>query len=208
MQIIGGLKLKVLENGANYFKQLYDIDVSKKVKQKNKLNYLSWAAAWAEVKKNFPDSFYTIYKDEDHNIYHSDGKTCWVETGVTINELEHIEYLPVMDFKNQSVKLESVTSSDVNKAIQRSLTKACARHGVGLYIYEGDDLPEETKNVTALQTECFDLLKKKAELSESAKAKVTELCKNADKSANGDPRLIDDSEVLETLKKSLIAVRK
>lgn len=192
----------------NYFKQLYDIDVTKKVKQKNKLNYLSWAAAWAEVKKNFPDSNYKIYKDENNNVYHTDGKTCWVETGVTINELEHIEYLPVMDFKNQSVKLDAVTSSDVNKAIQRSLTKACARHGVGLYIYEGEDLPEETKNVSSLQAECMDLIKKKAELSENAKSKVTELCKNADKRANGDPRLIDDSEILETLKRELMAVRK
>lgn len=200
--------LELIKSDVNYFKQLYDIDVSKKVKKKSNLSYLSWSAAWAEVKKNFPDSFYTIYKDENKNIYHTDGKTCWVETGVTINELEHVEYLPVMDFKNQSVKLENVTSSDVNKAIQRSLTKACARHGVGLYIYEGEDLPEETKNVSLLQTECMELIKKKAELSENAKSKVTELCKNADTTANGDPRLIEDSDILETLKKALMGVRK
>ena len=60
----------------------------------------------------------------------------------TINGLEHIEELPVMDFKNKSVFLDSVTSFDVNKAIQRSLTKAVARHGLGLYIYAGEDLPE------------------------------------------------------------------
>ena len=47
-----------------------------------------------------------------------------------------------MDFKNKSIPLESITSFDVNKAIQRSLTKACARHGLGLYIYAGEDLPE------------------------------------------------------------------
>jgi RecB family exonuclease len=73
--------------------------------------------------------------------YHTDGRTCWVKTGVTINGLEHIEYLPVMDYKNNSIPLAKVTSTDVNKSIQRSLTKACARHGLGLYIYAGEDLP-------------------------------------------------------------------
>ena len=47
-----------------------------------------------------------------------------------------------MDFRNAAIPLEKVTSTDVNKAIQRSLTKACARHGLGLYIYAGEDLPE------------------------------------------------------------------
>ena len=47
-----------------------------------------------------------------------------------------------MDFKNKSIPLGQVTSFDVNKAIQRSLTKAVARHGLGLYIYAGEDLPE------------------------------------------------------------------
>ena len=48
-----------------------------------------------------------------------------------------------MDFKNRSIPAEQVTSFDVNKAIQRSLTKAVARHGLGLYIYAGEDLPED-----------------------------------------------------------------
>ena len=47
-----------------------------------------------------------------------------------------------MDFRNKSIPFENVTSMDINKTIQRSLTKACARHGLGLYIYAGEDLPE------------------------------------------------------------------
>ena len=66
---------------------------------------------------------------------------------MTVNGIEHIEYLPVMDFRNKSIPLESVTSFDVNKTIQRSLTKAVARHGLGLYIYAGEDLPEESDAV-------------------------------------------------------------
>lgn len=65
-----------------------------------------------------------------------------MKTGVIIEGLEHIEYLPVMDYRNKSISLEEVTSFDVNKTIQRSLTKALARHGLGLYIYAGEDLPE------------------------------------------------------------------
>ena len=110
------------------------------------LTYLSWAWAWAEVKKAYPMSYYTIYESKDGCLYHTDGRTCWVKTGVTIvdgeTQLEHIEYLPVMDHRNASIPVKDVTSMDVNKAVQRSLTKACARHGLGLYIYAGEDLPE------------------------------------------------------------------
>ena len=59
--------------------------------------------------------------------------------------LEHIEYLPIMNLRNKSIPLDEITSFDVNKSIQRSLTKAVARHGLGLYIYAGEDLPEEEK---------------------------------------------------------------
>lgn len=126
----------------NYFNTLNGINVNGKTEQKNGLTYLSWAWAWGEVKKLFPDATYTIYENEAGWNYHTDGKTCWVKTGVTVNGIEHVEYLPVMDFKNKSIPLDSVTSFDVNKAIQRSLTKAVARHGLGLYIYAGEDLPE------------------------------------------------------------------
>ena len=110
---------------------------------KAQVSYLSWAWAWAEVKKAYPEASYTIYENADGWNYHTDGRTAWVKTGVTIDGLEHIEYLPVMDNRNASIPLERLTSFDVNKAIQRSLTKAAARHGLGLYIYAGEDLPEE-----------------------------------------------------------------
>lgn len=129
------------------FDTLNAINVQEHVEVKDtgrvKLSYLSWAWAWAEVKKAYPEAFYTIYENKDGLFYHTDGKTAWVKTGVTIEGIEHIEYLPVMDNRNNSITLDKLTSFDVNKAIQRSLTKACARHGLGLYIYAGEDLPEE-----------------------------------------------------------------
>lgn len=129
----------------NYFVTLNNINVNGKTEKKNGLTYLSWAWAWGEIKKLFPESTYTIYENAQGWNYHTDGKTCWVKTGVMVNGIEHIEYLPVMDFKNRSIPADDVTSFDVNKAIQRSLTKAVARHGLGLYIYAGDDLPEDEK---------------------------------------------------------------
>ena len=130
----------------NYFTELNSINVQDKIEKKGNLSYLSWAYAWAEVKKLHPDAAYTIYENTEGWNYHTDGRTCWVKTGVTVNGIEHIEYLPVMDYKNSSIPLEKVTSFDVNKAIQRSLTKAVARHGLGLYIYAGEDLPEAKKD--------------------------------------------------------------
>ena len=134
------------EEKKSVFAVLNGINVNEHTEKKGNLTYLSWAWAWSKVKENFPDAFYTIYENASGWNYHTDGKTCWVKTGVTINGQEHIEYLPVMDFNNKSIPAERVTSFDVNKAIQRSLTKAAARHGLGLYIYAGEDLPEEERN--------------------------------------------------------------
>lgn len=126
----------------NYFEELYNIDVGSKIEKKNNLSYLSWSYAWAEVKKKHPDSTYTIYENAEGWNYHTDGRTCWVKTGVTVNGIEHVETLAVMNNRNASIPLEAVTSYDINKSIQRCLTKGCARHGLGLYVYAGEDLPE------------------------------------------------------------------
>ena len=135
----------------NYFTALANINVNDKTEKKNNLTYLSWAWAWGEIKKQHPDATYTIYENKDGWNYHTDGRTCWVKTGMMVQGIEHIEYLPVMDHRNASISADKVTSFDVNKAIQRSLTKAAARHGLGLYIYAGEDLPDdgEEKPVSA-----------------------------------------------------------
>ena len=129
------------------FATLNAINVNEHVEVKDtgsvKLSYLSWAWAWAKVKEFYPDAFYTVYENAQGWNYHTDGRTAWVKTGMTIEGQEHIEYLPVMDNRNKSIPIDKVTSFDVNKAIQRSLTKAAARHGLGLYIYAGEDLPSE-----------------------------------------------------------------
>lgn len=153
------------------FQTLYDADVTGKVKKKNGLSYISWAAAWAEVKKRYPDATYHVYtcqpepyeetitefKDGVPTVsrtvkrtpqprpWFDDGKSAWVEVGVTINGMEAKETYAIMDFKNNAVKAEQVTSTDANKAKMRALAKACAQHGLALFLYEGEDMPEGVK---------------------------------------------------------------
>ena len=122
------------------FQKLSAVDIKDKVEKKNKLDYLSWANAWGEVKKLYPDVQRRVYESEDGLNYFHDHKTAWVKVGVTIEGVEHIDYLPIMDFRNKSVTIENITSFDVNKAIQRSTTKALALHGLGLSLYTGEDL--------------------------------------------------------------------
>lgn len=203
------------------FDTLNSVDVSSKVRQKNNLSYLSWSDAWTEVKKKYPNATYRIipqYLDGGNTrFWHDDGKTGWVEVGVTINGIEHIEVLAIMDFKNKSLAAEEITSVDANKSKQRCLVKACAMHGLGLFVYSGEDMPEEIAKVLDIQNEITELATKKCALSEKAKNAAIELCKNAEKEANpnipddlitGKVSNINDIAVLENLKLRLLAVRK
>jgi hypothetical protein len=173
------------------FETLNYIDVNDKTEQKNGLTYLSWAWAWAEVKKRYPDANYTIYETTNPQgyvcNYFTDGRTCWVKTGVTINGLEHIEELPVMDYKNKSIPLEQVTSFDVNKTIQRSITKSIGKHGCGLFLYTSEDLPEEPKNpMTDEQKKIID------SLDEAKKQVIIKVYKTLDLTSEQASKVIND----------------
>ena len=188
----------------NYFTELNAVDCKDKIEKKNGLSYLSWAYAWGEVKKRHPDANYTIYENKDGWNYFTDGRTGWVKTGVTVNGIEHIEYLPIMDYRNKSISADNITSFDVNKTIQRSLTKACARHGLGLYIYAGEDLPEDMSGVDNLKNEI-----------KSEKAKATrELNKKADeyndleKRARDMYKLVKDKPQIDQYNKDKILMGK
>jgi hypothetical protein len=130
-----------MEKNKSTYDMLSKIDVSSKTEKKGAVTYLSWAWAWAEAKKVCPTLIRTVHETEDGMNYFTDGKTGWVKVGVTIGTLEHIDYLPIMDFRNNSIPLEKITSFEVNKSIQRSTTKALALHGLGLSVYTGEDIP-------------------------------------------------------------------
>lgn len=190
----------------NYFEVLYGIDVSDKVEQKNGLNYLPWSCAWAEVKKIHPDAQYVVYENEIGRPWFDDGHTAWVKAGAIINNLEYIERLPIMDFKNKSIPAENVTSCEANKSIQRCITKAFARHGLGLYIYEGEDLPEVVTKLQELNELNFELAVAISKINEEKKEAVGTLVSKYEESKN--PRKITDVEQAEELHKELIKLKK
>ena len=130
------------------FQTLAAVSVKDKIERKGNLDYLSWANAWATLKQHYPDAQRKIY-EHDHTgfNYFTDGKTAWVKVGIVVDDLEHIDYLPIMDFRNNAIPIEKVTATDVNKTIQRSTAKAIAMHGLGLSLWTGEDVPELVETV-------------------------------------------------------------
>ena len=127
------------------FKKLSSLDIKSKVERKGTQDYLSWSNAWGMLKSEYPSANRTIYEDPHTGLnFFTDGRTAYVKVGVTVEGLEHIDYLPVMDFRNNSIPVDKVTSFDVNKTIQRATAKAIAMHGLGLTLWSGEDVPELT----------------------------------------------------------------
>lgn len=172
------------------FAELYSLDVNKYVEKKNDLSYLSWSYAWAEFKKIYPDATYEVKKDEQGRCYFGDENIGYmVYTTVSAGGLAYEMWLPVMDGANKAMKaqaytyqarygeksVEAMTMFDVNKTVMRCLVKNLAMFGLGLYIYAGEDLPEDIKEYT-----CADCGK----IVDGAMAKRTEkafgvtLCKD------------------------------
>lgn len=124
----------------NQYQTLADISVKSHVEKKGGMDYLSWASAWHLLKQKYPTAQRIVYEDPATGFnFFTDGKTAWVKVGIEVNGLEHIDYLPIMDFKNRAVPIDAVTAFDVNKTIQRSTAKAIAMHGLGLSLWIGED---------------------------------------------------------------------
>ena len=147
----------MMKENYEHFNTLNSINVNDRTEEKNGLTYLSWAWAWTEVKKAYPDAKYEIKKFENNLPYVYDEKTGYmVFTEVTIEGITHEMWLPVMDSNNKAMKNESyeyttkygnkkvdaATMFDINKTIMRCLTKNLSMFGLGLYIYAGEDMPE------------------------------------------------------------------
>ena len=159
---------KKSEEMKSVFEVLCAVDCNEHTEVKDtgkvKLTYLSWAWAWAEVKKRYPDTTYEVIKFNGLPYAYDEKTGYMVYTTVTIQGLTHEMWLPVMDgnnrsmldhpykvtFKNgSSITVQPATMFDINKTIMRCLTKNLAMHGLGHYIYAGEDLPvppeEETR---------------------------------------------------------------
>ena len=134
----------------NYYKELSELPIKRLVEKKGGLDYLSWSNAWDMLKKQHPSAQRKVYESESTGLaYFTDGKTAYVKVGIIVNDVEHIDYLPVMDFRNKSIPLDKLTSFDVSKTIQRATAKAIAMHGLGLSLWTGEDIPsnEQPKQI-------------------------------------------------------------
>jgi hypothetical protein len=132
------------------FKTLSDVSIAGKTERKGNLDYLSWASAWSLLKKHYPNAQRVVYEDPHTGLnFFTDGRTAYVKVGIIVDGLEHIDYLPIMDYRNAAIQVDKITSFEVNKTIQRSTAKAIALHGLGLSLWIGEDVAEVAPAVVA-----------------------------------------------------------
>jgi hypothetical protein len=141
-------------------------DVNSHTEKKNNLTYLSWAWAWAEALKADPKATFKV-EMFDGKCYMEINGTAMVWVTVTMFDKPMTCQLPVMDSSNKAIPLKGYTAVSkygkeyrvecdafaVNTAIMRCMTKALALHGLGLYIFAGEDLPEEGRSVVITPTQ-------------------------------------------------------
>ena len=125
-------------------------NVNEHVEKKNGLSYLSWAWAWAEALKADPKASYKIEMFGDKCFMDING-TAMVFVTVTMFDKPMTCQLPVMDYRNKAIPNPDAFA--VNTAIMRCMTKALALHGLGLYLYSGEDVPEEGRSVVITPTQ-------------------------------------------------------
>lgn len=176
------------------FNTLFSKNVNEHTEKKNGLTYLSWAWAWAEVMKDYPDANYEIKMFDGRPYLNDENLGYIVMTSMTIEGITRTMWLPVMDGANKAMKnkpyayqvkkyvnnrwtgeytdktVEAATMFDINTAIMRCLVKNIAMFGLGLYIYAGEDLPQD-KDASETQNK---------DASETQIKKIEKLCKEMD----------------------------
>ncbi|MGC4008888.1 MAG: DUF1071 domain-containing protein [Pseudomonas sp.] len=127
------------------------INVSERIEKKNGLSYLSWAWAWAELKKVYPLAWFRKHETgSGFPCFHDVQGYAFVKVTVGLDrsgDHEVTELLPVLDHRNKPI--QGPNAFEVNNALQRCLTKAIAYHGLGHYIYAGEDIPSDTPTTTS-----------------------------------------------------------
>lgn len=119
----------------NYFRDLLSVECA--TDTKGGLTYVSWIEAWTRLKVAHPAASYEVHQTETGSFLHGEG---FVMVSVSVPDAPtHTMWLPVMDHRNNAI--DNPNTTQINKAIMRCLAKACAMHGLGSYVYMGEDLP-------------------------------------------------------------------
>ena len=130
---------------SNVFQILDKVDVSAKSEKKGMFTYLSWAWAVRELLRVAPDATWEVHEwgmEGNRQPYMQTEAGCFVKVSVTVNEVTREQVHPVLDNRNKPIKTPD--AFQVNTSIQRCLAKAIALHGLGLYIFAGEDLPDNS----------------------------------------------------------------
>lgn len=140
---------------SNYFEELNKIDVNKHVEKKGGFSYLSWPYAVAELRKRHPTATWRVVRFDGKPFLQTENG-CMVEVSVTVEGVELSQIHPVLDHRNKPIPIPN--AFDINTSLQRALVKAIALHGLGLYIYAGEDLPEVPASAKSVPADAWDKL--------------------------------------------------
>jgi hypothetical protein len=173
-------------DNAEIFRNLNELNVNEYTAKKGNFTYLSWAWAVRELLKVAPNATWVVHEFEEWHEHGSSKQPYmktdtgyFVQVTVTINMVDRTQVHPVLDNRNQTI--DEPNAFQINTSIQRCLAKAIALHGLGLYIYAGEDLPVDDP----LTTEEIN--------------KITEIAKTIDKyEANGIQTMLDDGSINRT----------
>jgi len=173
-------------DNAEIFRNLNELNVNEYTAKKGNFTYLSWAWAVRELLKVAPNATWVVHEFEEWHEHGSSKQPYmktdtgyFVQVTVTVNMIDRTQVHPVLDNRNQTI--DEPNAFQINTSIQRCLAKAIALHGLGLYIYAGEDLPVDDP----LTTEEIN--------------KITEIAKTIDKSkSNGIQTMLDDGSINRT----------
>jgi hypothetical protein len=140
---------------SNYFEELSKIDVNKHIEKKGGFSYLSWPYAVAELRKRHPAATWEVVRFSGMPFLQTEAG-CFVEVAVTVEGVRLSQIHPVLDGRNKPIPNPDPFA--INTSLQRALVKAIALHGLGLYIYAGEDLPEVPQSAKSVPADAWDRL--------------------------------------------------
>jgi hypothetical protein len=128
-----------MDASVNYFTDLYRVNVAEHIEKKNGFSYVSWPFAVAELRKRHPTATWEVVRF-DGLPYLVTPAGVFVEIAVTVEGVRLSQIHPVLNHANKPI--HEPNAFEINTSLQRALVKAIALHGLGLFVFAGEDLPE------------------------------------------------------------------